>query len=262
LTQAAAQIDDANLSAALLGLRAAGGRLAVDDAGSGYTNFRHILDLRPDFIKLDRSFVSHAHSDPARRALVNAVVDFSTEIGARVIAEGVEDRGELRAIRAAGVHLAQGFLFGRPGPLPSTSTVDLGDTHPLRVLVVDDDAVARALVARITRRAGLVVTGQASDGEEAIRLAAQLLPDVVILDLAMPVVSGDQALPQLRSMLPDAHIFVLSANSPYANEGASSSLRDLGADRLILKDAVLHRLPSLLATLASTATATPSPFVS
>jgi EAL domain-containing protein (putative c-di-GMP-specific phosphodiesterase class I) len=105
-------------------LRQAGIRVAVDDAGAGYANFRHILSLRPDIIKMDQSITRHIDSDPARRALATALVIFAGEVRATVIAEGVETAAELVALQAAGIHRAQGFAIGRPSALP-VAPVDL-----------------------------------------------------------------------------------------------------------------------------------------
>src|SRR5437588_3404694 len=99
-------------------LRKAGVRVAVDDAGAGYANFRHILGLRPDIIKMDQSITRHIDTDPARRALATALVIFAGEVRATVVAEGAETAGELRALQAAGIHRAQGFALARPSPLP------------------------------------------------------------------------------------------------------------------------------------------------
>ncbi|MDX6242463.1 MAG: hypothetical protein QOE76_186, partial [Frankiales bacterium] len=73
--------------------RSLGLRLAVDDAGSGYASFRHILTLRPDYIKLDRDLTAGIDTDAARRALASAVVMFALELDAVVTAEGVETAG-------------------------------------------------------------------------------------------------------------------------------------------------------------------------
>src|SRR5439155_24678161 len=85
-------------------IRASGIRLAVDDAGAGYATFRHILSLRPDIIKMDRSITQDIDTDAARRALATALVIFGGEIGATVIAEGVETESEILALRRAGIH--------------------------------------------------------------------------------------------------------------------------------------------------------------
>src|SRR5438067_1567915 len=80
----------AGLAEPLARLRALGVRVAVDEAGSGFASFSHIVRLRPEIIKLDRTLVSGVDDDAARRALAAAVVMFAFEIDATVVAEGVE----------------------------------------------------------------------------------------------------------------------------------------------------------------------------
>jgi PAS domain S-box-containing protein len=92
--------------------------LAVDDAGAGFASFRHILELRPAFIKLDVSLVRGIDADPAKQALVAGMRHFARKTNRRLIAEGVETEAEAAALRELDVRLCQGFLFGRPAPLP------------------------------------------------------------------------------------------------------------------------------------------------
>ena len=99
-------------------LRARGIRLAIDDAGSGYASFRHILSLEPDFIKLDMSLTRDIDTDPRRQALIAAFVAFAEKTGSELIAEGIETTSELETLKALGVCKGQGYLLGRPGPLP------------------------------------------------------------------------------------------------------------------------------------------------
>jgi len=99
-------------------LRHAGVRVAVDDAGAGYSTFRHILQLRPDIIKMDQSITRDIDTDPARRALATSLVIFAGEIGATVVAEGVETESELQAVAAAGILRGQGFAFSAAQSLP------------------------------------------------------------------------------------------------------------------------------------------------
>jgi diguanylate cyclase (GGDEF)-like protein len=89
-------------------------RLAIDDTGAGHSSLRHVIELSPDFLKIDRSLVSNVDKDRNRRALVHSLVAFATEVGCTVIAEGVETIAELETLRDAQVHLVQGFLFGTP----------------------------------------------------------------------------------------------------------------------------------------------------
>jgi EAL domain-containing protein (putative c-di-GMP-specific phosphodiesterase class I)/FixJ family two-component response regulator len=110
-----AEVDDYDgLNLALERLREAGVRVAVDDAGAGYASLRHILRLAPDFIKLDGTLVRGIHTDRALRALAAALISFAVEIEATMIAEGIESRRDLEALRELGVELGQGFHLARP----------------------------------------------------------------------------------------------------------------------------------------------------
>ena len=102
-------------------LRERGLQFAVDDAGAGFASLQHILRLRPDLIKLDISLVRNVDADPVRRALVSSLVFFGEEVGARLIAEGIETEDELEALRDLGVPLGQGFAIARPAPLRALS---------------------------------------------------------------------------------------------------------------------------------------------
>ena len=104
-----------------------GVRLAIDDTGAGYSSLQHVLELAPEFLKLDRSLIENIDLERSRRALVWSLVAFAREVGATVIAEGVERREELDVLREAGVHLAQGFLLGEPGPPWPTVALDVDD---------------------------------------------------------------------------------------------------------------------------------------
>lgn len=93
-------------------------RLSIDDAGAGYASLRHIFELAPSFVKLDREWVSGIDTDPIRQSLVEALVSFSQRSGAKLIAEGIETVAELRTLATAGVDLGQGYLLGRPVSAP------------------------------------------------------------------------------------------------------------------------------------------------
>lgn len=98
-------------------LRSLGVRVAVDDAGSGYASFRHILRLKPDIIKLDASLIHQIDKDPGSRALAAAIVRFAEQTDCIVVAEGVETKSELAVLLALDINKAQGYLLGRPQPL-------------------------------------------------------------------------------------------------------------------------------------------------
>jgi PAS domain S-box-containing protein len=95
--------------------------LAVDDVGAGFASLRHILELRPAFVKLDRSLVAGLESDYARHAMIAGLRHFARATGFRLIAEGIETDQELAVLRALDVGLGQGFLLGRPVPVGDAS---------------------------------------------------------------------------------------------------------------------------------------------
>ena len=110
------------LADALKPLRDNGIRLAIDDAGAGYASFKQMLQLRPDIVKIDGSLTSGIDRDPAKRALVTAIVRLCAETGATTIAEAIERRDEQAMLTELGVGWGQGYLFGRPGDLRRASS--------------------------------------------------------------------------------------------------------------------------------------------
>jgi len=114
LTEHAPVEEYPSIAAALADLRARGLRLAIDDAGSGYASLRHILQLRPDIIKLDQSLIRDIDRDPGRRALAAALTTFARDTGSDVVAEGVETEAELAVLRGLHIKAGQGYLLGRP----------------------------------------------------------------------------------------------------------------------------------------------------
>lgn len=93
-----------------------GVRLAVDDAGAGVANFNHLVELRPDFVKIDIGLVRGVDTDPSRRAVVVGLVHFAAEAGCQVLAEGIETEEERLTVAELGVTLGQGYLLARPAP--------------------------------------------------------------------------------------------------------------------------------------------------
>ena len=122
-------------------------KIAIDDVGSGYAGLRHIVDLRPDILKLDMSLTRQIDTDPARRALAHALVSFAREIGCKLVAEGVETEAERGTLAQLEVALAQGYLFSRPMPVVAAQQLLLGEQEsaPLEQLPV---ATPAPLLAR------------------------------------------------------------------------------------------------------------------
>ena len=90
--------------------------IAIDDTGSGYSGLLTLVELTPDFIKLDRGLISQIDSSSHKQAMVEAMVVVANKIGAKTIAEGIETKAELNVVKELGVDCGQGFLLGRPMP--------------------------------------------------------------------------------------------------------------------------------------------------
>ena len=94
-------------------------QLVVDDLGAGYSNLKRIADLEPRVVKLDRGLIEGVQHGSRQQKLVAGVVCLCIDLGADVVAEGIETVEEYEALRDIGIHYGQGYLFARPGfPLP------------------------------------------------------------------------------------------------------------------------------------------------
>jgi EAL domain-containing protein (putative c-di-GMP-specific phosphodiesterase class I)/CheY-like chemotaxis protein len=109
--------DYKRLSIAIESLRQGGIRLAVDDAGAGFASLRHILELAPDIIKLDRTLIDGIDRDRPQQALAAGLTSFAARMETTIVAEGIERPEEVATLRALGVSHGQGFLLARPAPL-------------------------------------------------------------------------------------------------------------------------------------------------
>lgn len=114
-----------------------------------------------------------------------------------------------------------------------------------RVLVVDDDGDLRTLVRlALELHGGLVVAGEAGDGKSAIATAASSQPDIVVLDLGLPDVTGFDVLTGIREVAPSARIVVFSGTDPHS---AADTARQRGADHYVLKDGDIGLLVEVVA---------------
>jgi EAL domain-containing protein (putative c-di-GMP-specific phosphodiesterase class I) len=116
VTEHAVVADYVRLKRALRPLRKLA-RLAIDDAGAGYSGLRHILEMKPDIIKLDMSLTRGIDNDPARHALATALVTFANEVGSQIVAEGIETSQELQALEGLEVTFGQGYFLRKPMPI-------------------------------------------------------------------------------------------------------------------------------------------------
>jgi EAL domain-containing protein (putative c-di-GMP-specific phosphodiesterase class I) len=95
--------------------------IAVDDVGTGYSSLASLADIEPDYLKFDHVFVRDLDRRQIKQDLLEALMSFARKMNTRVIAEGIETREELVALRGLGVEYGQGFLFAPPVPMDEIS---------------------------------------------------------------------------------------------------------------------------------------------
>ncbi|MFD0958347.1 EAL domain-containing protein [Paenibacillus chungangensis] len=93
-----------------------GYQIAIDDVGAGYSSLQSIVELRPDYLKVDRSIIHNVNADEMKRHVLYTLQDIASKMGVSIIAEGIEQEAELELLREVGVAYAQGYLLGRPRP--------------------------------------------------------------------------------------------------------------------------------------------------
>ena len=94
-----------------------GFQIALDDTGVAYGSLEAVMELTPNFIKVDMSFVRGIDTDPPRQELLRSLHAVAGRIGGQIIAEGIETAEELETLQALGIPYGQGYLFGRAAPL-------------------------------------------------------------------------------------------------------------------------------------------------
>ena len=119
VTEEAAVADPALLETALRTLRMRGGQMAIDNVGASFATLRQLLSLSPDYIKLDMALTRNIASDRGARALAFGITAFALELGAVIIASGIETEEEVKALRSIGVTYGQGYQLGWPGAWPT-----------------------------------------------------------------------------------------------------------------------------------------------
>lgn len=114
VTEHEALTEDEAVRDALRDLRERGARIAMDDAGAGYSGLKQLTQVEPDIVKLDRILTEGIHDDPARMALIESFVRFARRTGAIVCAEGISSLDEVSALADLDVEWGQGYVLGRP----------------------------------------------------------------------------------------------------------------------------------------------------
>lgn len=95
-------------------VRKLGCQIAIDDFGSGYSNFAHILRLNVDIIKIDASIIQNSDTDKNSQIIAKTIVEFSRKLGIKTVAEFVHSKEILETVKSFGVDYSQGYFIGEP----------------------------------------------------------------------------------------------------------------------------------------------------
>jgi EAL domain-containing protein (putative c-di-GMP-specific phosphodiesterase class I) len=113
-----------------------GVRIATDDTGAGVANFRHLMNLRPNIVKVDIGLVRGVNFEVSKQAVIAGLVEFAAVTGAGVIAEGIETIAEAETVKRLGVGFGQGYLFGRAATIDAWEVAAPRRPPPVRRLAL------------------------------------------------------------------------------------------------------------------------------
>jgi len=218
--------DLAQLDGALAALRAHGFRIALDDLGEGFASLRRWMEMRPDFVKIDRHFIDGIAQEPLKQQFVRSIVEMAATSGCQVVAEGLEQEPDLAVLRRLGLTICQGYLFARPSATPRAqlrvewSGRLAAEAQPR--LLQNDEALPVAQGA-ITTAAQLARRGHTVSPQ----MSCKAVVDLFRLDdqlLSMPVLDEQQRpIGVLRSL----HVMKRSTERYFMDIFARRSCREL-----------------------------------
>jgi EAL domain-containing protein (putative c-di-GMP-specific phosphodiesterase class I)/FixJ family two-component response regulator len=245
--------------------------LAIDDFGIGYSSMRALAELPFDTLKIDLSFVSEMFDSPKALRLLRAMISFGQTLELQVVAEGVETEAQRRLLIAAGVDLAQGYLFGRPMPAdaltqafrarapdadparsPGSSNV-LGVIAPVgavkTIMVVDDDQRMLHATARLATSWGYPCDTY-MHARAALEASEDAAPALLIVDIYMPQLDGFEVIKRMRQIAPSTRILAVSGEMVRGQHTDVLEIcRALGADAVLEKPIPPERLRASLERL-------------
>lgn len=140
LTEREAFEDFAKAARAVQMIRERGFSIALDDVGTGHSGLSQIQSLRADVLKIDKFFVDGLGRDASATLMVEMLVRLAGEMNMGVVAEGIEEEPQARALRDCGVASGQGYLMSPP--LPAAGFLQLIDEHAMRAALAEPDATA------------------------------------------------------------------------------------------------------------------------
>lgn len=158
ITETRPILEPERLSHTLLGLRRHGFVVALDDLGEGFASLKRWMDIRPEYVKIDRHFIDGIAQEPLKQQFVRSILEMAASSGCSVIAEGLEQGGDLNVLRRLGVSICQGYLLARPAATPRTnlrpevSALLGGGRQPRRASLAFLPPVAITTAAQLARR--------------------------------------------------------------------------------------------------------------
>jgi diguanylate cyclase (GGDEF)-like protein/PAS domain S-box-containing protein len=220
LTESALMSNAERTITVLKNLKALGMKVAIDDFGTGYSSLAYLQRFPIDKLKIDIAFVREITTNPNDAAIALAIISMAHSLKLQVIAEGVETRAQLEALRRSRCDEIQGYFFSRPvapdelgrlvrsgrslPPAPGAAS-----QPPQTLLIVDDDVNVLASLHRLFRRDGYQIL-TAANPIEAFELLALHAVQVVVCDQRLPVMSGTEFLSKVKEMYPETIRIILS----------------------------------------------------
>ncbi|MCI0511257.1 diguanylate cyclase/phosphodiesterase [Chromohalobacter marismortui] len=187
LTEQSPGIDPDLMADAVRHYQSMGFTIALDDLGEGYASLRLWSQIRPDFVKLDRHFVSELDHDHVKRRFVRAFLDVAHGMGSRVIAEGVEREEELDCLHALGADYYQGWLFARPSPAPKKQRADL-DARLVRLAARQESPLQECVARHVCKsHPALAMTVSVAEASERFSAAPDVGAMAVVDAQATPI---------------------------------------------------------------------------
>ena len=228
---------------ALLLYRSMGFQVAIDDLGEGFSSLRLWSELKPEFVKADKHFVTGIADDPIKAQFLKAIVQIAESCGSRIIAEGIESEADFRLVRELGVSFGQGYFIGKPVERPPTTL----DTSVVALL---EDARVPVPPSAKYQQGTLVLAGQFAR-EVATVVPAAAVREVIALfgesatRYVVPVVEQDRPM----GLIARRHVrFIKTINDPHAAELAQQAREIMNVAPLVIdKSMPLAEIATVLA---------------